>query len=177
MERVGQLLQTAIAVKAHVSWVVGNASHVSRYRLAKAVAKHDLALVVGAPERVRRGWPRERGASGGVASAAPPSDQTMTVQHGVHGADRWELRRGRLPPQLQRRCRPVPGAARRAIRVLSGISRSFQDSVAEVFRPARPADQQDSTPRYEARLLRDEARVHDHSRPLTTTGDELARTR
>jgi hypothetical protein len=92
MERVGQLLQTAIAVKAHVSWVVGNASHVSRYRLAKAVAKHDLALVVGAPERVRRGWPRERGASGGVASAAPPSDQTMTVQHGVHGADRWELR-------------------------------------------------------------------------------------
>jgi hypothetical protein len=60
-----------------------------------AVAEHELALVVGAPEGVRFGGAAERGALSAKAPAAAPLDEAVPVEDGVDSADGrplWQLR-------------------------------------------------------------------------------------
>src|SRR5690349_2866614 len=52
---------------------------------------HELALEVRAPQIVRRGGARERRALRLVATFAAVSDQSMPIEHGVHGADGGRL--------------------------------------------------------------------------------------
>ena len=72
-----------------------------RQRIAVApIAEHELALVVGAPERIRLGRPRERGAGRASAPAAAMVHQAVAIEHGVDRADRRQVRAGELLPQL-----------------------------------------------------------------------------
>jgi hypothetical protein len=73
-----------------------------RRRVAVApVAEHELALVVGAPQRIRFGQPRERRGGRGAASPAPPPlHQMVAIQYGVDGADRRQLHPRDLLPQF-----------------------------------------------------------------------------
>src|SRR5579864_2758817 len=52
------------------------------------IGKHELALVVGAPQFIRLGGARERRALGPVTSSGSPLDQAMTIKHRMHRADR-----------------------------------------------------------------------------------------
>ena len=74
------------------------------------IPQHELAFIVGAPQRVRLGRLRQRRA--GRAPTPPASmDQAMAIEDRVHGADRrtvWEC--GQLLPQLLPDLRrPPPG--------------------------------------------------------------------
>ena len=72
-----------------------------RRRVAVApVAEHELALVVGAPQRIRFGRPRERRGGRGAASPAPPLHQMVAIKYGVDGADRRQLHPRDLLPQF-----------------------------------------------------------------------------
>ena len=80
-----------------------------RQRIAvPPIAEHELAFVVGAPQRIRLGGPRERGARGRVAAPAPPVHQAMAIEHGVDGADRRQCGAVELLPQLLADLRRAP---------------------------------------------------------------------
>ena len=65
-----------------------------RQRIAvPPIAEHELAFVVGAPERVRLGRPRQLGAGGARPAPAPAVHQAVPIEHRVDGADRRQVRR------------------------------------------------------------------------------------
>src|SRR5262245_60222953 len=50
------------------------------------IAEHELAFVVGTPEGVRNGRPRELAARGDVPPPAPPMHQAVSIEHRMDGA-------------------------------------------------------------------------------------------
>jgi len=81
-----------------------------RERIAIAlVCEHELALVIGAPQVVRLKGLGKRRAFAQLASVpAAATDQTMTVEHGMHRADRGQMDIGIKPsePFADLRCAP-----------------------------------------------------------------------
>ena len=70
------------------------------------IGKHELTLVVGAPQFIRLGGARERRALGPVTSSGSPLDQAMAIEHRVYGADRGRvhirIKPGQSFPDLRR---------------------------------------------------------------------------
>jgi hypothetical protein len=64
------------------------------------VGEHELVLVVGAPKIVGCQGLGQGGALGLVAAFAATVDQTVAVEHRVHGADRRRLDIAMQAPQL-----------------------------------------------------------------------------
>src|SRR6184192_1111957 len=64
-----------------------------------AIGEHELALVIGAPQIVRRVGARERRPLRLVDTPAAALDQAMPIQDRVHGTDRRTLHLGVLAAQ------------------------------------------------------------------------------
>ena len=80
-----------------------------RQRVAvPAIAEHEFAFVVRAPEGIRLGRPRERGAGRSVAPSPPAVHQAVPVEHRVDRADRRQVRARELLAQLLADLRRAP---------------------------------------------------------------------
>src|SRR5262249_48565551 len=70
------------------------------------IGKHELALVVGAPQFIRLGGARERRALSPVTSSGLSLDQAMAIEHRMHCADRGRvhirIKPGQSFPDLRR---------------------------------------------------------------------------
>ena len=74
-----------------------------------AIAEHELAFVVGAPERVGFGRLRQLGAAGGVTPPAATFDEAVAVEDGMDGTDGGQVRSPRLLAEFLADLRCAPG--------------------------------------------------------------------
>jgi hypothetical protein len=80
-----------------------------RQRIAiPPITEHELALIVGTPERVWLGRARQLGARRGPPAPPPPLYQPMPIQYRVDRANRGALGRGQLLAQLLADLRRAP---------------------------------------------------------------------
>src|SRR5215216_1134410 len=80
-----------------------------RQRIAvPPIAKHELALVVGAPEYVGLGRVRQRRPGRGRPPASPPLHEAVPIEDSVNGADRGQVWRRKLLAQFLADLRRAP---------------------------------------------------------------------